>query len=158
LNGRSHGERAAGERALIGFEGAVHSELSAPSAAGAGVRLRLHGMARGGRGGAAAEAEICFSDVRFAPAAAAMPPLLQQVRVRELEPVPAPHRIFRIDSSAGSFELQAAAVQVHRDAARELFGVLPPAPVPRAVRLGWWALLTLLRVPGAARLAAKLRG
>jgi len=49
-------------------------------------------------------------------------------------------------------------MQVHRDATRAFFGALPPPRVPRTTRLGWWLLLGLLRVPGAACLLARWRG
>jgi hypothetical protein len=51
----------------------------------------------------------------------------------------------------------ARAVQVHRDAAAAFASVLPRFGVPWTVRLGWLMLLTLLRLPGAARLLGWLR-
>jgi hypothetical protein len=158
-------------RELIGFEGAVSCELQAHAAS-----LRLRGTVRGGAdsrtGVGAGAAEVAFSGISFADGSPAqLPPMLQQVSVLELpgtvapapapvppQPAPAPRRSLRIESSAGRFALQARGVQVHRDAAREFFGALPPARVPRSLRAGWALLLTVLRVPGAARLLAKLRG
>jgi hypothetical protein len=139
-------------RELIGFDGVVGCEQQPDSA-----MVRLRGTARGG----SAAAEVWFSGVSFAAAPAsgpALPAVLQRVSVFELALEPASRRAFRIETSVGSFELHAGSVQVHRDAAREFFGAVPPLRVPRATRLGWALLLTLLRMPGAVRLLAKLRG
>jgi hypothetical protein len=49
-------------------------------------------------------------------------------------------------------ELRARSLQLHRGAAAELFGAVPPPRVPWRLRVGWMLLLAVLRVPGAARL------
>jgi hypothetical protein len=51
----------------------------------------------------------------------------------------------------------ARAVQVHRDAAAAFDSVLPRFGVPWRARIGWLLLLNLLRLPGTARLLARLR-
>ena len=51
----------------------------------------------------------------------------------------------------------ARAVQVHRDAAAAFAGVLPRFDAPWKVRFGWWLVLNLLRLPGAACLLRWLR-
>ncbi len=143
-------------RELLGFDGAVECEQQADAKS-----LRLRGAVRGSGGSCT---EVWFSGVSFSDTrrgdAVSMPAVLQRVSVLELAPAQstAPRRAFRIEAGADRFELQAASVQVHREAAREFFGAVPPPRVPRATRLGWLALLSILRVPGAVRLLMWLRG
>ncbi|MGH8144136.1 MAG: hypothetical protein ACREU2_16680 [Steroidobacteraceae bacterium] len=155
-------------RELIGFDGAVECEQQAQ-----GTTLHLRGAVRAGinsdntnSGGSnsgnshCARAEVWFSGVSFSDTRAdvpRVPVVLQRVNVLELAVGAASRRAFRIDAAAGSFELQAGSVQVHREVARAFFGAVPPVRVPLATRLGWMLLLGLLRLPGAARLLAKLR-
>jgi len=100
----------------------------------------------------------------------ALPASLRDVRVFGSEPGLEPAselRRFRIEAAtdddaatgvAFSTEVLARSVQLHRSAAREFYGAVPPPRLPRLRRLGWPALLWALRVPGAARLLARLRG
>ncbi|MGH8231318.1 MAG: hypothetical protein ACRESY_05805, partial [Steroidobacteraceae bacterium] len=95
--------------------------------------------------------------------AVSVPAQLRGARVLEIadlsgDGVHAARRRFRIEAAGVNIELQARAVQVHRDASAEFFRALPPPHVPLRVRLGWWLLLSLLRVPGAAALLRRIRG
>jgi hypothetical protein len=93
---------------------------------------------------------------------APLPAQLRAARVLEVSDTSASaaagRRAFRIETSNLSIELQARAVQLHRDAAVEFFRAVPPPRVPSRVRLGWWLLLSLLRLPGAASLLRIIRG
>jgi hypothetical protein len=53
--------------------------------------------------------------------------------------------------------LAVRAVQVHRRADAPFRRALPPLAVPWAAHTGWFLLLTLLRLPGMARLLRRLR-
>lgn len=95
--------------------------------------------------------------------AVAVPAQLRGARVLEVADVAgdgaaAGRRRFRIEAAGLKIDLQARAVQLHRDAAAEFFGAVPPPRVPLRVRLGWWLLLWLLRIPGAASLLRMIRG
>lgn len=116
--------------------------------------------------------ELLFADVR-APLQA-LPAQLHAVHVLKLppsaamlagrEPGPAQTRhaataaAYAIEAREGHFELQARSVQLHREVAATFFQAVPPASVPRALRLGWGLLLGLLRLPGAARLLGSADG
>lgn len=131
-------------RELAVFSGTVHCR------AGTGaVNLELAGVGRA-REGARVPLTVSFAGAQGAPEAGA----LSDVRVFEL---PTPCR-YRIDGAHGSFELQARSVQVQRDVGALFFGAVPPPKVPRGTRWGWTVLLTLLRLPGVARLLMRLRG
>jgi len=148
---------AANARELIGFDGAVSCE---PQAGGAALRLCGRAKPQGQRQREGPEAAIAFREPAFdgvkAPPAMQLPAVLHRVRVWELGAAGA-RRSFRIDSSEGCFELSARGMQLHRDAAREFFGALPTPPVPPSTRLGWLALLWILRVPGTVRLLVRLQ-
>jgi hypothetical protein len=45
-----------------------------------------------------------------------------------------------------------------RDVSREFLGALSLPSAPWRTRAAWWLLLTVLRIPGAARLLQWLRG
>jgi len=55
------------------------------------------------------------------------------------------------------YPLPVRAVQVHRAAAAAFAAALPRIASPWPARAGWWLLLNLLRVPGAAQLLGRLR-
>ena len=67
-------------------------------------------------------------------------------------------RRFRLQSRELQLDLAARSLQLHRDVSRAFFGAVPPRRVPVGRRLGWTALLALLRIPGAERLLLRLRG
>jgi len=142
---------------LIAFDGAVDCQALTGA-----VNLRLRGViaatARTDVPAAlndAGAAEVMFSGAEVG--AVPIPVLLHQVRVLQLGPVDWGHA-FRIQSHEGGYPVRARSVQLHWAAATAFFGALPPARAPRSTRWGWMLLLLLLRVPGAARLLAKLRG
>jgi hypothetical protein len=64
---------------------------------------------------------------------------------------------WELRSPAGTQPLGVRAIQVHR-AAPAFAAALPRIGAPWLVRAGWVLLLELLRIPGLARLAQKLRG
>jgi hypothetical protein len=137
-------------RELIAFAGPVQCER-APGA----VNLVLRGSARVTQGGHAGASEVLFSDA----SAVALPADLRDARVISLadESGSGPRR-FRIESPELQLDLQARSAQLHRDSAAAFFGAVPPPRVPLRLRLGWWLLLTLLRIPGAGRLLGRFRG
>ena len=72
----------------------------------------------------------------------------------------------RDESTNASWELRGSgavhllavrAAQVHRGVAAAFAGALPKIPAPWSTRVGWWLLLSLLRLPGMARLLPMLR-
>ncbi len=65
--------------------------------------------------------------------------------------------IWELRGNGTVYALPVRAVQVHRDAAAAFARVLPRIAAPWSTRVGWWLLLNILRVPGAARLLHKLR-
>ena len=54
--------------------------------------------------------------------------------------------------------LAVRAIQVHRHPAGAFFGALPQQVASATARLGWIALLNVLRLPGLAQLLHRLRG
>jgi hypothetical protein len=128
----------------------VHSER----AQGA-INLVLRGCARGTQGASGGASEVLFSDA----SAVALPADLRDARVIALtDESGSAARRFRIESPELQLELQARSAQVHRDSAAAFFGAVPPPRVPLRLRLGWWLLLTVLRIPGAAGLVSRFRG
>jgi hypothetical protein len=135
-------------RELIAFAGAVQCE-----AADGAVDLVLRGYERALEPARSGLAELLFSGA----GSVALPPSLRDARVFELAGAPAPRR-YRIESPELQLELSARSAQLHRDVAAAFFAAVPPARVPLRLRLGWWLLLTLLRIPMAELLIRKLRG
>ena len=60
-------------------------------------------------------------------------------------------------AGAQRFAVQAGAVQVHVDARRRFFAAVPGHTQTLSNRVGWLALLSLLRLPGGARLIQWVR-
>jgi hypothetical protein len=56
-----------------------------------------------------------------------------------------------------TYPLAVRAVQVHRGAAAAFAVALPRIAAPWTARAGWWLLLNLLRLPGAAQLLRRFR-
>lgn len=59
---------------------------------------------------------------------------------------------YELRSGADAVPLAATSLQLHREPAQGFRDALPPAAVPWRMRATWWLLLSLLRLPGAARL------
>jgi hypothetical protein len=129
-------------RELVAFAGAVQC-----AAAHGAINLVLRGRARGG------STELLFS----AAGAGALPKELHDVQVSELAGEFAARR-FRIDSPELQLEFAARSAQLHCDVAGAFFAAVPPPHVPLRLRVGWWLLLTLLRLPKAERLLRLVRG
>ena len=140
-------------RELVAFDGPVQWRR-----ADGAVSLELRGMTRDAGGpGRGAPVEVLFSGVGAAP----QPSALRDARLLERVSTPGDgqaQRLFSIETAGTHLELQARAVQVHRQAARAFYAAIPATPVPLRVRLGWSVLLTALRIPGAGRWLRKLRG
>lgn len=64
---------------------------------------------------------------------------------------------WRFRSGTREYSVQARAVQVHRDAQRAFRAAVSGVKATLVNRAGWVALLTLLQLPGAARLLRWLR-
>lgn len=60
--------------------------------------------------------------------------------------------LLRLVAAGSDQPVYARSVQVHRDASAAMFDVLPPVQPPLRLRLFWWLLPRLLRIPGAAAL------
>ncbi len=109
-----------------------------------------------------------FSELAFAAAQVpALPLELLDARVFGPGDPAGNRRRYRIEAARGasgpagavwSTEVLARSVQVHREAAQALIAAVAPPRVPVARRLGWLALLSLLRLPGAKRLLQRIRG
>jgi hypothetical protein len=146
---------ASPRRLLIAFDGTVESRLEAGA-----INLTLRGFERhGGPAGFRSAAEALFaSAATLAPEGmGALPSRLREVRIFELAEAPGARR-FLIRAQGLQLELACRSLQLHRDAGGAFFRALPPPRVPLNRRLGWTLLLLLLRLPGAERLLAQLRG
>lgn len=135
-------------RPLI-FEGPVHC-LAQPRDADWRLRGRLRSE---GTDKPAVAAELLLSGVRSAAPALPLPPRLHELRVHPITDVPEAPRAFRLKLEAreGGFMLEVEALRVHHDVARPFYAALPRIRLPRLTRIGWAALLTLLRVPLISR-------
>jgi hypothetical protein len=132
---------------MIAFDGAVRCGRGK-----AAINLWLQGSVRIG-------ARVSDADVLFSGATPnELPALLHDVRVTELAGGGASPRRYRIESREVQIDLQARGVQLHRCAAAQLFGAVPPAPVSWRVRAAWVLLLSLLRLPGVGALFLGRRG
>ena len=139
-------------RELIGFDGAVEC-----LAANGPVNLVLRGFEMDAKGARSRHrAEAFFSGATTGAGALNLPPMLNGLWLFELAG-PGPHR-YLIRAQELQLELEAASMQLHRDAGREFFAAVPPPAVPWRLRFGWTLLLWLLRLPIAARLLSWLRG
>jgi hypothetical protein len=81
-----------------------------------------------------------------------LPDLLADVSVRELDAASHSGRRFELRGNSLQLEIVASAAQLHRDAGRAMFDVIPRQPVPAWLRAAWWLLLSVLRIPGIGRL------
>ena len=145
---------ASPRRLLIAFDGTVECRLEAGA-----INLTLRGFERhGGPAGFRSAAEALFaSAATLAPEGmGALPPRLREVRIFELAEALGARR-FLIRAQGLQLELACRSLQLHRDAGGSARKKAPPR-VPLNRRLGWTLLLLLLRLPGAERLLAQLRG
>jgi hypothetical protein len=133
-------------RELIGFDGTV--ECRAESGP---INLVLRGFERAGPGAPRTAAAALFSAATLPTSDASVPRHLHGASLLEHQGAPGEGR-YLIRAQELQLELQARSLQLHREAAAELFGAVPPPRVPWRLRLGWMLLLAVLRVPAAARL------
>jgi hypothetical protein len=111
--------------------------------------LRGHQAVADAGNARAAPIELLFN----AASEVALPPTLSNVRLCEL-----PQGRFRLEATESTVEFCARGMQVHRSAAQEFAEALPKVRVPVATRAAWTLLLTVLKLPGATRMIARLRG
>jgi hypothetical protein len=153
---------APGARPLVAFRGPVSVRRGHGAAT---LLLRGHeATAPDRRGRDPIELAFAAADV------GALPALLRDVRVFGPEPGQpgsTGRQRFRIEAAleagasgrdAWSAEVLARGAQLHREAGRAFFGAVRPPSLPLTRRCGWFVLLWVLRLPGAARLVERLRG
>jgi hypothetical protein len=133
-------------RELIGFDGMLECR-----AEGGPINLVLRGFERAGPGAPRTAAAALFSGARLPTSEASVPLRLHGASLLELEGAPGECR-YLLRAQECQLELRARGLQLHREAAPELFGAVPAPRVPWRLRVGWMLLLAVLRVPGAARL------
>jgi hypothetical protein len=131
----------------VEFEGPVECAL----ASGA-VTFRLRGRERGGRAITA-----LFAGASASGGLSGLPGTLHEVRLFDAAAEPGARQV-QLQARELQLDLVFRSLQLHRDAAGPFFTAVPPVHIPLATRLGWTVLLTVLRIPGAARLLAALRG
>jgi hypothetical protein len=132
---------------LLRFEGPVECALGSGA-----VTLALRGRERGGGAVAA-----LFAGASGSSGLAGLPRKLRDVRLFDGAAASSTRQV-QLQSRELQLELVCRSLQLHRDAARAFFTAVPPVHIPVARRLGWAVLLSVLRIPGAARLLAALRG
>jgi hypothetical protein len=108
------------------------------------------------------ERHACGIAALFAQAASArlgdLPRTLHEVQLTEhAATADGATRRFQLLATELQMELTARSVQLHREAAREFFGAVPPPRVPLGRRVGWTLLLLALRIPGVEALLVRLR-
>jgi hypothetical protein len=131
----------------VEFEGPVESAL----ASGA-VTFTLRGRERGGRAITA-----LFAGASAPGGLSGLPGTLHEVQLFDAARETGARQV-QLQSRELQLDLVFRSLQLHRDAAGPFFTAVPPVQIPLATRLGWTVLLTVLRIPGAARLLAALRG
>ena len=99
---------------------------------------------------------LAFEVLLSGAVALQLPALLCDVTLYVIDETTNPS--WEMRSAEPSQALAVRAVQVHRGAASAFFGALPQQVAPATARLGWIALLNVLRVPGLAPLLHRLRG
>jgi hypothetical protein len=127
-------------RELVAFEGSVECRLEQGA-----INLALRGRERTG-----AVVEALFAGASASGGLAVLPRELHEVRLFE--------RPLQLKSRELQLDLTCRSLQLHRDVGRPFFKAVPPLSVPFARRAGWTVLLSVLRIPGAARLLMALRG
>jgi hypothetical protein len=116
------------------------------------VTFMLRGRERGGGAVAA-----LFAGASGSSGLSGLPGKLHEVRLLDAAAASGARQV-QLQSRELQLDLVCRSLQLHRDAARPFFTAVPPVPVPAATRLGWAVLMSILRIPGAARLLAALRG
>jgi hypothetical protein len=133
------------ETTLIAFDGAVECGSGTGS-----ITLILRGRER------AADAAALFAGARSEAGLPTQPSQLHAVRLWQRLPMVSPRRV-QLSSSESPLQLICYSLQIHRDVSRAFFGAVPPLRVGLPRRLAWALLLSLLRLPGVARLIGRLR-
>jgi hypothetical protein len=129
------------------FEGPV--ECARASGA---VIFTLRGRERGGRA-----VTVLFAGASASGGLSGLPEKLHEVRLFDGDG-PGGARQVQLQSRELQLALVSRSLQLHRDVAGPFFTAVPPVRISLAMRLGWAVLLSVLRIPGAARLLAALRG
>jgi hypothetical protein len=135
----------------VEFEGPV--ECAPGSGA---ITLTLRGRERGG-----GSVEALLAGISSSSELTGVPGKLHEVRLFDGAAAPDTRsgaRQVRLESRELQLDLAARSLQLHRDTGGPFFAAVPPVRIPAATRLGWAVLLSVLRIPGAARLLAALRG
>jgi len=112
------------------------------------ITLTLSGRERDG-----AAVEALFAGASSPVGLSGLPGKLHEVRL-----VGDGARQVQLQSRERQLDLVCRSLQLHRDAATQFFKAVAPVQIPFARRLGWALLLSVLRIPGVARLMAALRG
>jgi hypothetical protein len=131
----------------VEFEGPVECALTSGA-----VTFTLRGRERGGRAMTA-----LFAGASASGGLSGLPGKLHNVRIFDAEG-PGGARQIQWQSRELQLALVTRSLQLHRDTAGPFFTAVPPVHIPLATRLGWAVLLAVLRIPGAARSLAALRG
>jgi hypothetical protein len=135
-------ETQTGGRLIAAFAGAVQIGAASPA-----VNCRLAGAEQG----TGIALEVHFSG------ASADAPVGTLTDVRVFEQSRGTERHWLLLAGGARHVLQARAAQVHRMPSAAFYAAVPPPRLTIATRLGWIALLNMLRIPGAARLVAWFR-
>ncbi|MGA3157094.1 MAG: hypothetical protein ABSE43_05940 [Steroidobacteraceae bacterium] len=130
------------ERLIAAFAGAVQIGAASPA-----VNCRLAGLERG----TGIALEVHFSGASGGLSAGTH----RDLQVFELSR--GSERHWLLQQGGTRHVLRARAAQVHRMPASAFFAAVPGPRLTLATRIGWVLLLTLLRIPGVARLIAWLR-
>jgi hypothetical protein len=140
-------------RELIAFDGAVECRVETGA-----VTVMLRGFERSGAApGSRTAAQAMIAGSSATEPMRALPARLHEVHLFELAAAPGARRLL-LSAREIQLELACRSLQVHRDVGRVFFGAVPPPRVSLKRRLGWTVLLLILRIPGAGRLLAQLRG
>jgi len=132
---------------LVEFEGPVRCVPGSGA-----VTLMLGGRGRGGE-----PTTALFAGAHSSSGLTGLPGKLHDVRLFD-GPGASAARQVRLQSRELQLDLVCRSLQVHRQVGGPFFAAVPPVQVRAATRLGWAVLLSVLRIPGAARLLTALRG
>ena len=94
--------------------------------------------------------DLYFNGANGAP----LPLSWKQMKVMQVES-PAGEHFWRLVAAGSDQPLHAVSVQVHRDTSARMLSALPRVHAPLRLRVFWWLLPRLLRVPGVAPLLRK---
>ncbi|MFT3906874.1 MAG: hypothetical protein QM718_11260 [Steroidobacteraceae bacterium] len=91
--------------------------------------------------------DLYFNGANGAP----LPLSWKQMKVMQVAS-PAGEHFWRLVAAGSDQPVHAHSVQVHRDASARMFAALPRVQAPLRLRVFWWLLPRLLRMPGVALL------